>query len=123
MRDLWYLRMYLRPYWKALVLALLVMGISGGLSALALARTQPVFEGVLGEFATLPDAEARARMDDLVGACLGALAVSVALLPALGILETCAFLVVLKVGSLALVMTMDGFIPSTLKKPRHRSAE
>ncbi len=70
MRDLWYLRMYLRPYWKALVLALLVMGISGGLSALALARTQPVFEGVLGEFETLPDAEARARMDDLVGACL-----------------------------------------------------
>jgi len=43
---------------------------------------------------------------DLVGACLGALAVSVALLPALGILETCAFLVVLKVGSLALVTTM-----------------
>ena len=43
---------------------------------------------------------------DLVGACLGALAVSVALLPALGILETCAFLVVLKVGSLALVVTM-----------------
>jgi spermidine synthase len=42
---------------------------------------------------------------DLVGACLGALAVSVALLPALGILETCAFLVVLKLGSLALVAT------------------
>jgi spermidine synthase len=45
---------------------------------------------------------------DLVGACLGALAVSVALLPALGILETCAFLVVLKVGSLVLVATMPG---------------
>jgi spermidine synthase len=43
---------------------------------------------------------------DLIGACLGALAVSVALLPALGILETCAFLVALKVGSLALVVTM-----------------
>ena len=43
---------------------------------------------------------------DLVGACLGALAVSVVLLPALGILETCAFLVALKVGSLALVMTI-----------------
>lgn len=43
---------------------------------------------------------------DLVGACLGALAVSVALLPALGILETCVFLVALKVGSLALVMTI-----------------
>ena len=38
--------------------------------------------------------------------CLGALAVSVALLPALGILETCAFLVALKAGSLALVVTM-----------------
>jgi spermidine synthase len=42
---------------------------------------------------------------DLVGACLGALAVSVALLPALGILETCALLVVLKLGSLILVAT------------------
>jgi spermidine synthase len=45
---------------------------------------------------------------DLVGACLGAVVVSVALLPALGILETCAFLVVLKLGSLALVVTMPG---------------
>lgn len=45
---------------------------------------------------------------DLAGACLGAVAVSVALLPALGILETCAFLVVLKAGSLALVVTMPG---------------
>jgi spermidine synthase len=44
---------------------------------------------------------------DLVGACLGALAVSVALLPALGILETCALLVVLKLGSLILVATMS----------------
>jgi spermidine synthase len=45
---------------------------------------------------------------DLAGACLGALAVSVALLPALGILETCAFLVVLKLGSLVLVATGRG---------------
>jgi len=45
---------------------------------------------------------------DLVGACLGAVAVSVALMPALGILETCAFLVILKLGSLALVVTMPG---------------
>jgi spermidine synthase len=41
---------------------------------------------------------------DLVGACLGAVAVSVALLPALGIVETCLFLVLLKVGSLVLVV-------------------
>jgi predicted membrane-bound spermidine synthase len=43
---------------------------------------------------------------DLVGACLGAVAVSIALLPALGIVETCLFLVVLKAGSLALVVSM-----------------
>jgi spermidine synthase len=43
---------------------------------------------------------------DLVGACLGAVVVSAALLPALGILETCALLVALKAGSLALAVTM-----------------
>ncbi|MGD8969592.1 MAG: hypothetical protein PVI07_18965, partial [Anaerolineae bacterium] len=42
---------------------------------------------------------------DLVGACLGAVTISIALLPALGIVETCLFLVVLKVGSLALVVS------------------
>ncbi len=45
---------------------------------------------------------------DLVGACLGAVAVSVALMPALGVVETCAFLVILKLGSLVLVATMRG---------------
>jgi spermidine synthase len=48
---------------------------------------------------------------DLVGACLGAVTVSIALLPALGILETCAFLVVLKAGSLVLVASMPGAKP------------
>lgn len=43
---------------------------------------------------------------DLAGACLGAVAISIALLPALGIVETCLFLTVLKVGSLALVVSM-----------------
>jgi len=42
---------------------------------------------------------------DLAGACLGTLLVSVVLLPALGILETCVFLIALKLGSLALVAT------------------
>ncbi|MCX7681122.1 MAG: hypothetical protein N2508_04000 [Anaerolineae bacterium] len=40
---------------------------------------------------------------DLVGACLGAIAVSGALLPALGLLETCVLLVLVKLGSLAVV--------------------
>lgn len=40
---------------------------------------------------------------DLVGACLGAVAVSIALLPALGLLETCVFLVVVKLSSLSIV--------------------
>jgi spermidine synthase len=42
---------------------------------------------------------------DLMGACLGAVVISVALLPALGILETCLLMVVLKAGSLALVVS------------------
>jgi len=43
---------------------------------------------------------------DLLGAFLGSLLVSVMLLPALGVLETCLLVVVLKLGSLVLVATM-----------------
>jgi len=43
---------------------------------------------------------------DLLGAFLGALLISVMLLPALGVLETCLLVVVLKLGSLLLVATM-----------------
>lgn len=42
---------------------------------------------------------------DLIGAFLGALAVSIVLLPALGIVGTCALVAVLKLSSLALVLT------------------
>jgi spermidine synthase len=43
---------------------------------------------------------------DLLGAFLGSLLVSIMLLPALGVLETCLLVVVLKLGSLVLVATM-----------------
>lgn len=43
---------------------------------------------------------------DLLGAFLGSLLVSVMLLPALGVLETCLLVVVLKLGSFLLVATM-----------------
>ncbi|MBM4466477.1 MAG: spermine synthase [Chloroflexi bacterium] len=43
---------------------------------------------------------------DLLGAFLGSLLVSVMLLPALGVLETCLLVAVLKLGSLVLVATM-----------------
>jgi spermidine synthase len=43
---------------------------------------------------------------DLVGAFLGSLLVSVMLLPALGVLETCLLVAILKLGSLVLVATM-----------------
>jgi len=43
---------------------------------------------------------------DLLGAFLGSLLVSVMLLPALGVLETCLLVAVLKLGSLLLVATM-----------------
>ena len=82
MRDLWRLRTYLRPYWKAVVLALLVMAVSGGLSALALAKTQPVFEGIFGAdgapseegapAAAEPTSEEanEAQLDEVLAACL-----------------------------------------------------
>jgi spermidine synthase len=43
---------------------------------------------------------------DLLGAVLGSLLVSVMLLPALGVLETCLLVAVLKLGSFLLVATM-----------------
>jgi len=43
---------------------------------------------------------------DLLGAFLGALLVSAMLLPALGVLETCLLVAILKLGSLLLVATM-----------------
>jgi spermidine synthase len=43
---------------------------------------------------------------DLLGAFLGSLLVSVMLLPALGVLETCLLVAMLKLGSLVLVTTM-----------------
>jgi len=43
---------------------------------------------------------------DLVGAFLGAIVVSVALIPVLGILETCLLTAILKLGSLLLVSTL-----------------
>jgi spermidine synthase len=45
---------------------------------------------------------------DLVGACLGAIAVGIALLPALGVSGTSVFIVVLKVCSLLLFLTASG---------------
>jgi spermidine synthase len=47
---------------------------------------------------------------DLLGAFLGSLLVSVMLLPALGVLETCLLVAVLKLGSLVLVATMPGYL-------------
>jgi spermidine synthase len=49
---------------------------------------------------------------DLVGAFLGSLLVSVMLLPALGVLETCLLVAVLKLGSLVLVATMPSMSSS-----------
>ncbi len=45
---------------------------------------------------------------DLLGAFLGAIAVGIALLPALGVAGTCIFIVVLKTCSLALFLTASG---------------
>jgi len=43
---------------------------------------------------------------DLAGAFLGALAVSVVLLPSLGVLQTCLLMLLLKLGSLGAVMAL-----------------
>ncbi|MCD6362242.1 MAG: ABC transporter ATP-binding protein [Armatimonadetes bacterium] len=46
MRDLWRLRTYLRPYWKAAVVALLVMAAAGFLLPEAIGKTKAVFDGI-----------------------------------------------------------------------------
>ncbi|MGD9496736.1 MAG: ABC transporter ATP-binding protein [Armatimonadota bacterium] len=46
MRDLLYLGRYLRPYWKVVVAAVLVMAAAGALVPEAMARTQAVFDGI-----------------------------------------------------------------------------
>ena len=56
--------------------------------------------GVSGEIAGILYAS------DLLGAFLGSILVSVMLLPALGVLETCLLVVVLKLGSSILVAAM-----------------
>ncbi len=62
MRDLLYLRKFLRPYWKVGIVALVVMFLAGALVPEALSRTKEVFDGVFHEagalgFPTGPDAE------------------------------------------------------------------
>ncbi len=56
--------------------------------------------------ASLSEAAGILYASDLLGAFLGALLVSAMLLPALGVLETCLLVAVLKLGSLVLVATM-----------------
>jgi len=84
-----------------------LLGLNGG-AGLLVGLEFPLANALYG--ATTAEVGETAGMlyaADLAGACLGAVAVSVALLPALGILETCVLLVVLKLGSLVLVATMS----------------
>ncbi len=82
MRDLWRLKTYLRPYRKIVALALLVMAVSGGLSAFALVKTQPVFAGIFGARRATPEEGApaapqltseeanQAQLDEVLHACV-----------------------------------------------------
>jgi len=60
MRDLWHLRGYLRPYWKAVVIALLVMGASGILMPEAIGKTKYMFDSIFPQMEDAADAEAPA---------------------------------------------------------------
>jgi len=60
---------------------------------------------VLGEGATVEGAAGMLYAADLVGAFLGAIAVSIVLLPGVGMVGTCVVVAVLKLGSLLLVVT------------------
>jgi len=70
MRELWSLRSHLKPYKTVVALALLVMAASGGLSALALASTQPVFQAVLARPASASGQPAEVPLDVVLHACL-----------------------------------------------------
>ncbi len=56
MRDLWHLRGYLRPYWKAVVIALLVMGASGLLMPEAMSKVEEMFDSILPAVTDATDA-------------------------------------------------------------------
>ncbi len=51
MSDLWRLRVYLKPYWKGVVLALLVMCAAGALAPLAISKTKHLFDAIIGPVA------------------------------------------------------------------------
>lgn len=53
MRDLLYLRKFLRPYWKAVVVATVVMFLAGALVPEALSKTKEVFDGIFHEAGAL----------------------------------------------------------------------
>ena len=58
MRDLWYLRGYVRPYWKAVVLALVIMGASGFLMPEAIGKTRQMFDSIFPHMTKTTAAEA-----------------------------------------------------------------
>lgn len=64
MRDLWHLRGYLRPYWKAVVVALLVMTASGILMPEAIGKTKRMFDSIFPHMASATEAPADAVVSD-----------------------------------------------------------
>ncbi|NLO04614.1 MAG: ABC transporter ATP-binding protein [candidate division WS1 bacterium] len=59
MRDLWYLRKYLRPYRKVVIVAGITMFLAGALVPEALSRTKAVFDGIF------PDTSAMAGIPSI----------------------------------------------------------
>jgi subfamily B ATP-binding cassette protein MsbA len=64
MRDLWHLRSYLRPYWKAVVLALLVMSASGLLMPEAMGKTREMFDSIFPHTTDAADVELPLDIDN-----------------------------------------------------------
>jgi len=58
MRDLWALRGYIKPYWKVVVLSLLIMGAAGVLAPLAVSKTKALFDSIFEQVGAGPGAAA-----------------------------------------------------------------
>ena len=66
MKGLWALRVFAKKYWQMLIVALLLMGISGVLYAEAVYKTLPVFNQLFQELAAADEVARAARLQQLL---------------------------------------------------------
>ena len=66
MKGLWALRPFAKKYWKIVLIALLLMGVSGWLNGRAVYQTRPVFEPLFESLGSDVEGDRRDAMADLV---------------------------------------------------------